>query len=224
MCCPTAAVQPTAGSRAKIYSCAIQLQVMANPDFDTAEKNSHFMNAHMEWGDHHQHICCSFWWMPAMIMPQTPAHSIWTHPFLICHPKVTAHSLAEAMGVKKWQQSIKFPLLGRKNWRFGKKEWCHGRKKKEKTRTQDSILCLQGQKYNSNRNLFHKAIEIQMTLRPQGTGLKSRSCAVFISHSETASWLCSCSKSYYKRMTLALMSPTHENYCWNKKRWKTEKI
>lgn len=43
-------------------------------------------------------------------------------------------------------KALSFLFWAEKNWRFGKKEWCHGRKKKEKTRTQDSILCLQGQK------------------------------------------------------------------------------
>lgn len=105
--------------------------------FDTNEKNAYFMNAHMEEGDHHQHTCCSFWWTPATIMPQMPAHSILTHPmpkpkkiavlmgsqirlFVIQMWQLTVWERPQV--VTKWQQSVKFPLLGRRIWRFGKKK------------------------------------------------------------------------------------------------------
>lgn len=103
----------------------------------------------MEEGDHHQYICCSFWGTPAAIMPQMPAHSILTQTYpsqknssskgftniivLFVIQKWQLIAWQRPRGVKKWQQSVKFPLLGRRIWRFGKKRGgvMRGRRKKK---------------------------------------------------------------------------------------------
>lgn len=105
------------------------------------------MNAHMEEGDHHQYICCSFWWTPATIMLQMPAHSILTYPypsqknssrngftyFLICQPKVTPHSLAEATGGQEMAMKCEVSFAGQKILKiWGKKGGItRGRRKKK---------------------------------------------------------------------------------------------